>query len=126
MRPLKRQLPGYAEIERGIARPLEVWWGLPEGALEHPTVKDADEVLLATEARDLMRISRPWHLRADPLKSRIRPWGWRQAEVRYLARYYELRRERGWWFAALRENPSLAWGFLAWGVTALVDAFRAE
>lgn len=118
-RPLKRQLEGYAEIEHGIARLMEAWMGLDDGAFDRPVVKYADEVLLATEARDLMKIGKPWHLRALPLPGRIRPWGWRQAEVRFLARYHALRGEHGWWRTALRERPELAWGFLAWGVDAV-------
>jgi hypothetical protein len=125
VRPLKRQLLGYAAIEHGIARPMETWFGLAPGAFDDPAVKRADEVLLMTEARDLMAPPpAAWTFAqgapATPLPRRIRPWGWRHAEVRYLARYHELRGVRGWWRAALRGRPALALGFIAWALHVLV------
>lgn len=53
-------------------------------------VEHADEILLATEARDLMQISKPWHLEAEPMEERIVPWSSIEAEVRFLRRFIEL------------------------------------
>lgn len=55
-------------------------------------VKDADEVLLATEARDLMAY-RPEHwakLTKAPLKEPIRPWGQEAAKHLFLATFFEV------------------------------------
>lgn len=69
------------------------------------------------------RMSWPCDPRADDIC--IRPWGWRQAEVRFHARYYELRGERSWRLRAIRANPALVWGFLLWFCHALVWGRRA-
>lgn len=52
--PIKRHVPDLMALERGIASAICVRFGLPEGALEDPEVKDADLNMLAWEYRDLM------------------------------------------------------------------------
>ena len=91
-RPLKRFLPGYAEIEARVARCVEVRFGLEIGILDHPAVKGWDEVLLATEARDLMggESAGKWHLRAQPLPQRIAPMPSELARAAFLERFEEL------------------------------------
>lgn len=94
-RPLKPYLHGYKAIERGIAWAIEQWAGLHEGAFESGLVKRADEVLLMTEARDLMGPSpAPWTFAqpVNPLSERIEPWGWERAESEFLSMYARLRR----------------------------------
>jgi hypothetical protein len=88
-RPLKRFLPGYAEIEARVARCVETRFGLEAGALDHPSIKHWDEVLLATEARDLMggQSAGKWHLRAEPLSAHIGPWSPEGAKHRFLLRF---------------------------------------
>lgn len=67
-RPLKSALAGYAEIERGVMRAITEAVGLSADAFDHALVKRADEELLVTEARDLMREPpEPWEWRA-PVK----------------------------------------------------------
>ena len=92
-RPLKRFLPGYAEIEARVARCIEIRFDLETGILDHPSVKRWDEALLATEARDLMggESAGEWHLRAQPLAETIEPWSPEQARAVFLARFEELR-----------------------------------
>jgi hypothetical protein len=55
-------------------------------------VKKADQVLLATEARDLMAFrSEHWgELKEVPLEERITPWSSREAERTFLHRFAEL------------------------------------
>jgi hypothetical protein len=126
-RPVKPHLRGYDELEYDFMRVIEAWSGLDSGACSSPDVKHADAVLLTTEARDLMAPPpAPWEQRAEPLAETIRPWGWRQAEVRFLARYHELRGERSWRRRAIRANPALVWGFLAWFWHALVWGRRSS
>lgn len=125
-RPIKPYLEGYGELEGALMRTIEAWAGLGEGACSSPDVKRADAVLLTTEARDLMAPPpMPWEARAEPLASRIRPWGWRQAEVRFLARYHEVMGQRSWRLRALRANPWLALGFVAWFFHTIVWGRRA-
>jgi hypothetical protein len=75
---------------------IEEWAGLPLGACERLVIKRADEVLLMTEARDLMGPApAPWTFaqgaRAAPLRETIAPWGWQRAEAAFLERFAVLR-----------------------------------
>jgi hypothetical protein len=89
VRPLKKMLPAYAEIEervmRAIAKRFELPWPEP------PEIKIADDRVLMTEQRDLMGPSpAPWRDSGEPLEERISPWPSAQAEAEFLA-----------WFRAL-------------------------
>jgi len=71
-RPVKRRLAEFNEIEErlqaAIAVRFELPWPMPD------QVKHADNVLLATEARDLMAAPpEPWNLGVDPLPETIVP-----------------------------------------------------
>lgn len=90
-RPLKPYLTGYKAIESGVMNAVERWAGLNPGACSVPAIKEADEVLLRTEARDLMKITHPWHLKAEPLPDVILPWWSHTAESRFIARFNELK-----------------------------------
>lgn len=96
-RPVKHspELSGYRRIEQRLAGAMECWAFLPLGAFDWPAVKHADAVLLMTEKRDLLGPApRPWgNLQgkpATPLVETIVPWGWEEAEARFLARYADL------------------------------------
>jgi hypothetical protein len=91
-RPLKPFLDGYKSIEARVARAIETRFGLAIGALDSPFVKHWDEVLLATEARDIMggESAGKWSLRAAPLPNRIAPWTPRDARERFLVRFSAL------------------------------------
>lgn len=91
-RPLKRFLSGYAEIESRVARCVEQRFDLETGILDHPLIKQWDEVLLATEARDLMggQSAGKWHLRAEPLGQAIRPIAPADAKASFLACFGQL------------------------------------
>lgn len=71
--PLKKVLPEYKAIEKRLDRVIRRKFGLPEE--KSPVVEEMDQIMLATEARDIM----PgcdfgyYATRAEPLKSRIRP-----------------------------------------------------
>lgn len=71
VRPVKRSLVGVSEIEEHIQKVIAERFGLPWPIPE--VVKLADEVLLATEARDFMASPpRPWGLRAKPWSRDLR------------------------------------------------------
>lgn len=88
-RPLKPYLTNYAEIEARLWTVIAERFGVPvELAAE---VKLADEVMLATEKRDLMAPSElPWGPLPEPLAGRIVPWDVEVARGQFLARFAEL------------------------------------
>lgn len=94
VRPLKHDpsMVAYRNAEDRFARAVEGWLGLPIGALDWSIVKEGDNVVLATEKRDL-RPNPPQacgDAKAHPLPDTIVPRGWREAELDFLARFREL------------------------------------
>ena len=58
---------------------------------EHPSVKDSDRKLLATEARDFMSPKHPdWNYPVEPLIHKIKPLVPTQAKKQFLLRFKEL------------------------------------
>lgn len=104
-RPIKRsaELRGYSLVEKDVQRAVHIRFGLlrePVAWEMFPSsVYRADEVLLATEARDLMGnhcLERWSSLEGiEPLPERIEPWPWREARDRFLQRFYELTKGDG-------------------------------
>lgn len=90
-RPVKALLVGYREIEERVMAAVCVKFGLP---IKRPeSVHLADEILLATEARDLMKPSRvAWPPMPRPLDERITPRSAEQARVAFLNRFERLSR----------------------------------
>lgn len=96
-RPIKRDpsMYGYRVAEERMATVIESWLRLPHGAFEWAAVKHVDAVMLMTEARDLLTLPpAPWGAaqgkRVELLPDTIVPWGWRETERRFLARFEEL------------------------------------
>jgi hypothetical protein len=88
-RPVKARLTEFQGLEERllevIARAFGLPWPMPAA------VQEADDVLLATEARDLMAPPPcSWELSAEPLLERIVPVSAERAEELFLARYREL------------------------------------
>lgn len=96
--PLKNSLFGdrYREVEENLMNVIADKFGFRRGMLD--SVKKADNVLLCTEARDLLNARRdsdlwsPW-LTSEPLSQIIEPWGWREAKESFLS-YFKLLSER--------------------------------
>ncbi len=90
VRPLKRSMHEFVAAEDRIFMMIAGKFGIPPFHLG--CVKIADEVLLATEARDLMGGSSAdkWSLEADPLDERIIPISPADAEKLFLKRFYAL------------------------------------
>lgn len=82
-------LTGYRDIEQRIHAAIALRFDIP---FDMPAeVKRADEVLLFTEARDLMaEPPNVWRNPAQPLTERIIPWTPSEAETQFLCRAEEL------------------------------------
>ena len=90
-RPVKNALgEAYRAIERGVARAVGLCFGVELVDL-HPEVRLADEIMLATEVRDVMASpSRLWRPMPQPLPVTINPWSAEQAEQNFKVRLLEL------------------------------------
>lgn len=95
--PLKasKDLTAYVEAEKRLMRAICERFALPlpmPGEAAPPAVKHADAVLLATEARDLMRFrTEHWKgLEMPPLPDRIEPWTSQGAEEAFMKLFFEL------------------------------------
>lgn len=90
-RPLKRsgQFDAYLAFEAKMQKAVCQRFGLPEA--EPPSVKRADTILLATEARDLMAPLRSdWVQDVNPLPFKIDPLGPKEAKDLFMKRFFEL------------------------------------
>lgn len=89
--PLKHsgKFDTYRECGKQLQIAICKRFGLPEK--EPASVKYADTLLLATEARDLMAPLHPdWKQPMEPLPFKIEPWSPDEAEDRFTKRFYEL------------------------------------
>lgn len=92
-RPVKHhpEFAFYRRAEENLLRCIARKFGLPEEVPQ--VVKDADEILLATEARDLMTpgaLERWTPMAWEPLPNRLIPLDWQVAEIAFLERFHEL------------------------------------
>jgi hypothetical protein len=90
-RPVKKQFPAFQDMEeellRVVSKKFGLAWPMPE------EVCQADDILLVTEYRDLMRSGSGTLLKisAIPLASKIKPVSSSTARRQFLARFQELR-----------------------------------
>lgn len=87
-RPIKMlpEMEPYRKLEKGVEKAISAKYGLPFPM--SPIVKRADEILLCTEARDLMTLGTlDWILREAPLSGTINPWSADLAEHRFHQEY---------------------------------------
>lgn len=90
-RPLKLMLPEFRAVEKRLMAAIRAKFGLP--ANESPQVKDADNILLATERRDIMpEDADDWPIlhNVRPLDQRIRPVAAQRAEQLFSSRLLEI------------------------------------
>lgn len=87
-KPEKAEFPEFKRMELRI---LGAIWAkfLPKDYHEKDSriVKEADSILLATEARDLMANMDDWAPLPEPLEGKIRPLPSRIAELAFLYRF---------------------------------------
>lgn len=90
-RPLKQSglFGAYIEFEAKMTAAICERFGL--NPVEPVSVKRADKIMLSTEARDLMGPLRvDWGPIGDALPFTIEPWSPKEAEERFLKRFFEL------------------------------------
>lgn len=93
VRPLKLQMPDYQVYEAKMTAAIYVGLGLPEPTDEqHAIIKRADNILLMTERRDLIKHRGiEWTVQAQPWTKKIIPWSNSDAEHRFFLAYEHLR-----------------------------------
>lgn len=98
IRPIKVYMPDFEEMEEQVWQAIATRFGLPQELPKE--VKTVDNVLLVTEARDLLPdgadLMKKWGLPHTPIEDldiarngRL-PWGPEEAERQFLARFQEL------------------------------------
>lgn len=90
--PLKVLLPDYKLLEARFEQAIRVHFGLPE--LHSPAVKEADNILLVTEIRDLFggRVLHKTPVAAEAMSARIWPLSPETAKDQFLDRFNYLSR----------------------------------
>lgn len=99
IRPLKRHLTNYKEIEQLNWLAIAERFGLPAAGIEWPEIHKADAAMLHAEGlallKPLMGISRDVWLMGctePPAQVQLDCWGWRQARREFMDRYEALTR----------------------------------
>ncbi len=91
-RPVKTFMPDYKVAELRVEAAVWEAFGI-EIDPAHPAIKTADEILLATEARDLMaKPPRSWNLKEAPMVAKIVPLSAESAKNWFLSRFNMLHR----------------------------------
>lgn len=93
IRPMKRSMPFYQDVEHRICRAIKKKFGV--ALVLPPEVKDADNVALATERRDLIThaAQMTWDIDEQGYKAadiEIVPMGPRLAKAEFIRRFSEL------------------------------------
>jgi len=90
--PLKAMLPDYKLLEERFDQAVRVHFGLPEQP--SPAVKEADNILLVTEIRDLFggRVLHKTPIAAEPMSGRIWPLSPETAKDQFMDRFNFLSR----------------------------------
>lgn len=91
VRPLKYQMPQYLQIEDRLWEVIAERYNIPK--VLPPEVKQADNVALITERRDLIPVQRQWGewtKAYTPLDYTIRPESSPMAEALFMTRFNEL------------------------------------
>ena len=96
VRPMKNSLPGFKEMENVILvaifdKFIPFW--IDDKHEIYGTIKEADNIILATEARDLMTNMNDWASLPQPLPDKIKPMSSRAAEVLFLMMFADMEAE---------------------------------
>lgn len=87
-RPIKYSLPDFISMERVIL--IAIWdkFGVKNWFDNYDRIKERDNILLATEARDLMTNMDDWATLPPPLTKTIHPLNSRDAKMLFLYKFY--------------------------------------
>lgn len=88
--PVKSLLPQYTKLEDFIQDAIDEIFGIRLTPLGKLIVKKSDQILLATEGRDLMGDTEGWALMESPLPDKIKPLNSKDSESLFLKTYNEL------------------------------------
>jgi len=89
-RPVKQGIPQYREVEERLASVIAArFYRFGRSIMfDHPAIKEADNRVLMTEARDLMGMPpKPWTEKGVPLDHRIHPLSPDNAKSAFLAKF---------------------------------------
>ena len=87
-RPMKVFMPEYRNLEARIQENVHKAFSV--NGYDEAEVKRVDNIMLATEGRDLMPTTKGWLLTEPPLPKKICPWTHHNAEKAFLAIYRRL------------------------------------
>jgi uncharacterized protein len=92
VRPLKRmaEMQVYCDLETRLWGCIAAKFDLLDVSDPEGLLKTADNIMLATERRDLFHKPMPWSPLPEPLPNPITPWTPMVARNVFLERYYEL------------------------------------
>lgn len=80
--PIKQNFPEFKKIEENLLKIIFKKFKIP--LYNKDIVKEADLIMLATEARDLMNNPNDWGILPMPYKERINPWDWKTARGSFI------------------------------------------
>ena len=87
-RAVKSAIPDYKLLEKQLLEVIYLKFGV-EG-YNQELIKRADNILLATEGRDLMENTHDWFIDESPVEHIIEPWSQIRAEVVFLYEFEKL------------------------------------
>lgn len=91
IRPIKKSVLDWNELEDDILRAICQKFNLRYDVMRGPDVKRADDILLATEKRDVMGPApAEWMVLPEPMEARITAMGPTNARLLFLERFREL------------------------------------
>ena len=93
-RPVKELIPEYKEIENLMEEAINKKYGITLTPEDKVAVKKADNIILATEGRDLMGNTEGWGLTETPSIYKVMCWTPEYARARFLERFGQLNRRR--------------------------------
>jgi len=88
-RPIKHDIPEFMEIENRIQGIISMKFNILYPRCFHEPIKQADNILLATEARDLVNFMNDWAALPEPLTDMILPMSMFAVEMLFLTRFAE-------------------------------------
>jgi 5'-deoxynucleotidase YfbR-like HD superfamily hydrolase len=89
--PVKAMVPQFKVLEMKVEQAVADRFGFDSDLLDHPLVKHADHVMLATEASQLLDCPpRGWDLHVAPANFTLAPLGPAEAKKLFLTRFQEL------------------------------------